>query len=85
MDFENRIIGVTTKGGINDMTKEKSEISKREQEHAAMLEEALSRPGVREVMDVYSRWWEKDRGLDAYRAAMKTPAHTTTTNHTRAR
>ncbi len=67
------------------MTKQKHVDSKREQERAAMLKEALSRPGVREVMDVYSGWWEKDRGLDAYREATKTPARTTRTNHTRAR
>ena len=67
------------------MTKQKPVTSKREQDHAAMLKEALSRPGVREVMDVYSGWWKKDRGLDAYRAATKTPARTTRTNHTRAR
>ena len=66
------------------MTKRKPVASKREQEHAAMLKEALSRPGVREVMDVYSAWWERDRGLDAYRAATKTPARVTRTNHTRA-
>ena len=67
------------------MTKRKHVDSKREQEHAAMLKEALSRPGIREVMDVYDGWREKDRGLDAYRAATKMPAYTTTTNHTRAR
>lgn len=67
------------------MAKRKHVASKREQEHAAMLKEALSRPGIREVMDVYDGWREKDRGLDAYRAATKTPAYTTTTNHTRAR
>ena len=67
------------------MTKQKRAASKREQEHAAMLKETLSRPGIREVMDVYVGWWEKNRGLDAYRAATKTPARTTRTNHTRAR
>ena len=67
------------------MAKRKPMTSKREQDHAAMLEEALSRPGVREVMDVYGGWREKDRGLDTYRAATKTPARTTTTDHTRAR
>ena len=67
------------------MTKQKSVTSRREQDHAAMLEEALSRPGVREVMKIYNGWWEKDRGLDAYRAATKTPARTTRTNHTRVR
>ena len=59
--------------------------SRREREHAAMLQEALARPGVREFMKVYGDWQEKDRGLDAYRAATKTPARTTTTNHTRPR
>ena len=66
------------------MTKRKHVASKREQEYAAMLKEALSRPGTREVMDVYDGWREKDRGLDAYRAATKTPARATTTDHTRA-
>ena len=68
---------------------DKRKASEREQEHAAMLQEALARPGVWDVMKVYEGWrekdWrEKDRGLDAYRAATKTPASTTTTNHTRA-
>lgn len=72
-------------GKQNDTTKRKSVTSGREQERAAMLREALSRPGVREVMDVYSAWWERDRGLDAYRAATKTPARVTRTNHTRTR
>lgn len=67
------------------MTKERRVASRREQERAAMLEEALSRPGVREVMEVYGGWREQDRRLDAYRAAMKAPARTTTTDHTRAR
>lgn len=66
------------------MTKRKHVASKREQEHAAMLKEALSRPGIREVMDVYDGWRERDRGLDAYRAATKTPARATKTDHTRA-
>lgn len=63
---------------------DKRKASEREQEHAAMLQEALARPGVWDVMKVYEGWREKDRGLDAYRAATKTPASTTTTNHTRA-
>ena len=54
--------------------------SRREREHAAMLEAALARPGVREVMDVYRGWQEKDRGLDAYRSATKAPGRVTTTN-----
>ena len=63
---------------------DKRKASEREQEHATMLQEALARPGVWDVMKVYEGWREKDRGLDAYRAATKTPASTTTTNHTRA-
>lgn len=58
--------------------------SKREREHAEMLEAALARPGVREVMDVYRGWQEKDRGLDAYRSATKVPGHVTTTNSSKA-
>ena len=64
---------------------DKREASRREREHDAMLQEALARPGVRDVMKLYDGWREKDRGLDAYRAATRTPASTTTTNHTRAR
>lgn len=54
--------------------------SDREREHAAMLKAALARPGVREAMQVFGGWREKDRGLDAYRAATKAPMRTTTTN-----
>ena len=63
----------------------KREASRREREHDAMLQEALARPGVREVMQVYGGWQEKDRGLEAYRGATRAPASTTTTDHTRAR
>ena len=55
-----------------------------EHEHAAMLDAALARPGVREVMDVYRGWQEKDRGLDAYRSATKAAGRVTTSNSSRA-
>ena len=58
---------------------------RREQEHAAMLQEALARPGIREVMKVYGGWREKDRRLDAYRTVTKVPVSTTTTDNTRVR
>ena len=58
--------------------------SRRVREHAEMPEAALARPGVREVMDVYRGWQEKDRGLDAYRSAMKAPGHVTTTDSSKA-
>lgn len=56
----------------------------REQEHAAMLKAALARPGVREVMQVYGGWQDKDRGLDVYRAATKASGRVTTTNSSNA-
>ncbi len=55
--------------------------SSREMEQAAMLEEALRRPGVTEVMKVYESWKQIDNGLDVYRAATKKPQLITTTNH----
>ena len=60
-----------------DKTHEKSE---REEARDEMLEAALARPGVREVMEVYYSWWEKDRALDAYREATKMPERWTTTD-----
>ena len=54
--------------------------SKREREHAELLERALARPGVREMMEVYGNWREKDRGLSSYRAATKKPERIDTTN-----
>jgi len=50
-----------------------------EKEHAAMLKEALARPGVREVMEVYGAWLEKDQHLDTYRSAT-TDTRTTVTS-----
>ena len=58
--------------------------SKRAEEHAAMLKEALGRPGVREVMKVYGEWQQADKGLDAYRAASKEGGIVTTTDHANA-
>ena len=64
------------------MKKEKSKRSKRERECDAMLEEALKRPGAREVMQVYQNWEEADQGLDSYRQATKEPMRMTTTDRT---
>ncbi len=55
--------------------------SDREQDHAAMLKEALARPGVREVMQVYQNYQKADRGLDTYRLATKPPGIVKTTDH----
>ena len=54
--------------------------SRRERDRAAMLDSALARPGVREVMEVYGGWQEKDCGLDAYRLATKAPSYVMNSN-----
>ena len=69
---------------MTKMQREKRSASKRAQDHAEMLEAALARPGVREMMKVYGGWQEKDQGLDVYRSATKKPERITTTNSSRA-
>ena len=60
----------------------KSQGSNREQEYAAMLEEALARPGVREVMQVYQNYQKADKGLNPYRLATKHLGIVITTDRT---
>lgn len=55
---------------------------KRTEEHAAMLKEALARPGVREVMEVYGGWRRADKALETYRVARKRARIVTTSDHT---
>lgn len=55
--------------------------SKRAEDCAAMIEEALRRPGVRDVMEVYGAWQRIDENLRNYRAAMATAGKVTTTDH----
>ena len=69
------------------MTKRKSKRSRdseRGRAHDAMLEAALARPGVREVMEIFGAWQHADRQLDAYRSAATPPAKIETTNSSRA-
>lgn len=54
--------------------------SRRAQECEAMIKKALARPGVRDVMEVYRGWQEKDRGLHAYRSAGKAARRVTASN-----
>lgn len=61
-------------------TKQKQ--SQREDDREAMLKEALSRPGVREVMRIYQNWKQKDCGLNAYRIATKPHQRVIVTDHT---
>ena len=44
---------------------------RRQREHEELLERALARPGIRDVMRVYDNWREKDRGMNAYKEATK--------------
>lgn len=55
-------------------------ISEREKKFDAMLEEAISRPGVREVMEVYQCWQKQDQALDSYHAATKETPHILTSD-----
>ena len=66
------------------MQMEKRLASERAQNNAKLLESALARPGVREVMKVYGDWQEKDRALDVYRSTTKKPERITTTDSSRA-
>ena len=59
--------------------------SGRARAHDALLEQALKRPGIPEIMRVYGDWRTADRGLDPYRAATRKPSHVTTTDHANVR
>lgn len=62
---------------------ERSEESQRAQEHDAMLREAMSRPGVREIMEVYKHA-ERRVGLwsTPYWALARRMGGPTVTDHT---
>lgn len=59
-----------------------SKPSNRTQECAAMIEEALGRPGVRDAMAVYDAWERIDKTLRDCRAATATAPNITTTDRT---
>lgn len=59
----------------------KAQPSRRAEDCAAMIEEALRRPGVREVMEVYGAWQRIDEDLRTYRAATAIADKVTTTDH----
>ena len=60
----------------------KDYVSERDRKHADMLKEALARPGIREVMEVYEHYQQVDRGLDAYRMVTKQRGKVTRTTRT---
>ena len=59
-----------------------SSVSKLEKQHAEMLEKALRRPGIREAMNVFYGWQNRDQILETYRSATIGTEQMTTTNHT---
>ena len=62
-----------------------TQLSKRVEQHAAMLDEALRCPGVREVVEVCGAWQRIDEQLSAYRAATAAAPMVTTTDQANAR
>ena len=54
----------------------------REEVYDTMLQEALSRPGVREVMQVYQKWREAYGDMDQYRRATNRRQRVTTSDRT---
>ena len=68
------------------MNKERarSETSALEQERQALLQKALDRPGIPEVMKLYEAWQKQDKGLNTYRAATRRSFKITVTNHANA-
>ena len=48
------------------LKEEQSHLSRKDQ-YDALVEQALKRPGVREVVNVYQDWREKDQKMDSYR------------------
>lgn len=59
-----------------------SSVSELEKQHTEMLEKALGRPGIREAMNVFYGWQDRDQKLETYRAATIGTEQMTTTNHT---
>lgn len=62
--------------------KEGEEERTRAEAHDAMLQEALSRPGVREFMEVYQNWRKAESGIDHYRRTVKRRGKVTTSDRT---
>ena len=55
--------------------------SQRQEQQTDLLEEALSRPGIRELMLVYQGWEKREQQLDSYRTAASGKGTVTTSDH----
>ncbi len=62
----------------------KKRVEQSELEHDKLLQSALTRPGVRELMKVYGGWHKLDQRLDVYRSATKRTYRIVTTNKSNA-
>ena len=60
----------------------KTESPARAQQHAALLQEALAPPGVREAKRAYNGWWQVEQVLVAYRETTREKSITIATDHT---
>ncbi len=63
-------------------TAEGNHNSQRQREQAEMLKDALSRPGVLEVMQVYQNWQDQEKRFTVYRDATNRPAKFGTSDRT---
>lgn len=55
--------------------------SQRQKQQTDLLEEALSRPGIREVMLVYQGWEQVERNMDSYRTVANERGTVSTSDH----
>ncbi len=53
--------------------------SDRKPNHEEMLQEALSRPGIPEIMKIYRQWQKQDEALTRYRTTSTGVARITST------
>lgn len=56
-----------------------------EETRSKLMEEALNRPGVREVQEVYHHWLKKNRAMDNYRQSQIRPKNIQTSDSTNVR
>lgn len=56
--------------------------SARQQAFDAMLEEALARPGIKEVMEIHDNAQRQYRQYEVYRSFMRIPKRYTTSDRT---
>ena len=56
--------------------------SDRQKAYEKLLQEALSRPGIPELLEMHRSWRDANRTFDSYRTLTRPAPGTTTTDHT---